>query len=242
MRYQQAVRSTLFISLITAIASFLGFAQQSLMASVFGAGREVDAFVASQTIPDIFTKILQGGILSIVFVPIFVKLIYRRQIKKAWQITANLINIICLIFLVVIILGIILTPYLVKLVVPGFEASGQDLTIKLTRLLFPTVLFNLLTVLGISTLHAFRKFNLSALIKLILPITIIPLLLIFKNSLGIELLAWGNLIVSILQVILIGQAMVGLGFKFKLKLNLKDPILIKMLALVSPFIFATVFS
>ena len=93
-RYQKAAQSTLAITILTIIAGILGFFQQTITAYVFGAGSAVDAFVAARTVPDIFTKILQVGILSIVFVPIFVKYLHRQQEKKAWAIANNLFNII----------------------------------------------------------------------------------------------------------------------------------------------------
>ncbi|PIU01665.1 murein biosynthesis integral membrane protein MurJ [bacterium (Candidatus Torokbacteria) CG09_land_8_20_14_0_10_42_11] len=240
MRYHQAAKSTFVITAVTLIAGVLGFAQQTLTAYIFGAGQAVDAFVASRTIPDIFTKILQVGILSIVFVPIFVKYIESKEEEKAWRIAVNLFNIISVFFIALIALGMIFTPLFVKIIVPGFDSATQRLTVNLTLILFPAILFNILTILGTSILHAFKKFNLPALIKLILPLIIIIGLLIFRQKIGIYILSFAFLATAILEFLVIFQALYKQGLRYSFSFHFRDPVICKMIVLVSPFIFSTI--
>lgn len=240
MRYQQAAKSTLVITAVTLIAGVLGFIQQTFTAYIFGAGEAVDAFVASRTIPDIFTKILQVGILSIVFVPIFVKYIEKGEEKKAWKIAVNLFNIISAFFIVLTILGMLFTPLLVKVIVPGFDQATKQLTVNLTLILFPAILFNILTILGTSILHAFKKFNLPALIKLILPLVIISSLFIFRQKFGIYILSFAFLLTAILEFLVIFQALYKQGLRYTFSFNWRDPVIRKMIILVSPFILSTI--
>ncbi|MDD5627236.1 MAG: murein biosynthesis integral membrane protein MurJ [Patescibacteria group bacterium] len=240
MRYHQAAKSTLIITFVTLVAGVLGFAQQTLTAYVFGAGKEIDAFVAARTIPDIFTKILQVGILSIVFVPIFVKYIHRNKEKEAWKIAVNLFNIISTVFVILIVLGMILTPLIVKILVPGFDSLTQKLTTNLTLILFPAILFNILTILGTSILYAFKKFTIPALIKLILPLVVISALLVFRQKLDVYILSWAFLATAVLEFLVIFQALYKQGFRYSLSFNWRDPIIRKIIILVSPFIISTI--
>lgn len=230
------------ISFLTVVSSILGFFMSSLTAKFFGASADMDAYVAAQTIPDIFLKILQGGILSIVFVPIFVKFLAKKEEKKAWQVTANLLNIMTVFFGGIIFLGVLLTPFLVRLVVPGFSAETKQLTIMLSRVFFPTMLLNMLSVLAISVLNAYKKFSLPAILRLLLPTILIILLFIFKNHFGIAVLAWGTLAATFLQYLVLYIALVKKGLPMKIFFNWRDPILRKLIILIYPFIFATVIS
>ncbi len=239
-RYAQAAKSTLVITILTIIAGFLGFFQQTITAYVFGAGWDVDAFVAARTVPDIFTKILQVGILSIVFVPIFVKYLQKKEEKKAWDIAINLFNIITTFFIIVVIIGMLLTPLVVKILVPGFDATTRKLTVYLAWILLPGIIFNILTILGTSILHAFKKFTVPALIKLILPIIISILLFIFRDRFGVYLLSVGFLGVAILEFLVIFAALYKQGLRYKPFFHWQDPMIKKILLLVYPFIFATI--
>lgn len=240
MRYQNAAKSTIVITAITIIAGILGFIQQTFIAYIFGAGGQIDAFVAARTIPDIFTKILQIGVLSIIFVPIFVKYIHQNEEKKAWQIAVNLFNLISLIFIVLIILGMILTPWLVKIIVPGFDLPTQKLTINLTLILFPAILFNILTILGTSILQAFKKFTVPSLIKLILPLIIILALYLFRKKIGVYILSFAFLTTALLEFIFIFYALCKIGLRYSLSFKWRDPVIKKMIILVTPFILSTI--
>ncbi len=240
MRYHQAAKSTLVITIFTLIAGILGFIQQTFTAYIFGAGKEIDAFVAARTIPDIFTKILQIGILSIVFVPIFVKYIHQNEEKKAWEIAVNLFNIISTIFVILIVLGMILTPSIVKILVPGFDSVTQKLTANLTLILFPAILFNILTILGTSILYAFKKFTIPSLVKLILPIAVILALIIFRQSLGVYILSWAFLVTAVLEFLVTFQALYKQGLRYSLSFRWRDPVIRKIIVLVSPFILSTI--
>jgi len=240
MRYQKAVKSTLTITILAIIAGILGFFQQMAIAYVFGAGETVDAFVAARTVPDIFTKILQVGILSIIFVPIFVKCLHQKEEKKAWDIAVNLFNIITTFFICAVALGMALTPWIVKVMVPGFDLATKQLTVKLALILFPAIIFNILTILGTSILHAFKKFTMPALIKLILPLTIILSLLIFGRRFGIYILSFAFLLVAILEFLTIFSALYKQGLRYKFSFRWRDPMIKKMIILVYPFIFSTI--
>lgn len=240
VRYQKAAQSTLIITILSILAGILGFFQQTFIAYVFGAGKEVDAFVAAHTVPDIFTKILQVGILSIVFVPIFVKYLKRGEEKKAWDVAINLFNIITTFFIGAVILGMILTPWIIRLLVPGFDSQTKELTVKLALILFPAIIFNILTILGTSILYAFKKFTIPTAIKLILPLTVIISLLIFQRRIGIYILSLSYLAVAILEFLVIFSALYKQGLRYRFAFRFRDPVISKMLILVYPFIFATI--
>lgn len=240
VRYHKAAKSTLVITILTIIAGVLGFFQQTITAYIFGASQAVDAFVAARTIPDIFTKLLQVGILSIIFVPIFVKYIHKKQEKRAWDIAINLFNIFTTFFLLIVVLGMLFTPWLVKIVVPGFDQATQQLTIHLAWILFPGIVFNILTILGTSILHAFKKFTTPTLIKLFLPVTISLLLLVIRDRFGIYILSFGFLLVALLEFCVIFAALYKQGLRYKFSFRWRDPVIKKMIVLVYPFLFATI--
>jgi len=124
--------------------------------------------------------------------------------------------------------------------VPGFDSATKALTVKLALILFPAIIFNILTILGTSILHAFKKFTIPAAIKLILPLTIILALLVFRERIGIYILSFAFLLVAILEFLVIFSALYKQGLRYKFSFKWRDPMIKKMIILVYPFIFATI--
>ncbi|MFA6410743.1 MAG: lipid II flippase MurJ, partial [Candidatus Buchananbacteria bacterium] len=109
------------------VSQFLGVLRDRILAGEFGAGAELDMYYAAFRVPDLVFNLVVLGALSAGFIPIFSGYLLFK--KKAWELANVVLNVIfcCLIILSVIL--IILAPYILKLIAPGF--SQEELTITI---------------------------------------------------------------------------------------------------------------
>ncbi|MBU4466939.1 hypothetical protein KKF47_02660, partial [Patescibacteria group bacterium] len=139
------------------LSAILGLFRDRLLASNFGASRELSIYAASFRIPDLVYNLLIAGGLSIAFLPVFADY-FSRDKKRAWEIASNILNIFIVFLTGLSIVFCIFTPWLIKFIVPGFSLTERQEVINLTRILFLSpVLFGMANILS-GVLQYFQKF------------------------------------------------------------------------------------
>lgn len=115
------------------------------------------------------------GALSSAFVPTFTEYEVRRSKEEAWALANLVIGTLLLIVGSLTVLGMLFAPQVVAVIAPGFEgiAGKSDLTILLTRIMFPflplvalsALFMGMLNVRGVFALPAFAPvlFNLVSI-------------------------------------------------------------------------------
>jgi putative peptidoglycan lipid II flippase len=148
----------------TTLSRILGYVRDMIVANVFGAGMFADAFYAAFRIPNLFRRLLGEGSFSAAFVPVLSEYLHTKE-KSETQKFINVIFTTLLIVLVVIsILGMFFAPFLVKLIAWGFtnDPEKMQLTIELTRLMFPFILFICLAAFLLAILNTLHSFFIPA--------------------------------------------------------------------------------
>ncbi len=178
---------TIFLSRV------LGFVRDAVIAALFGANGQTDAFYAAFTIPDFLIYIVAGGTLAITFIPI-----YTRHLKSGDEAGGNrVLSIIATVMTVVVVVGIVvlewLTPQLVGRYLHRLRPDDLTLAISLTRILLPAQLFFYLGGLASATLFSRQRFVAVALAPLVYNLGIITGGALFNRWYGISSLAWGAL-------------------------------------------------
>lgn len=112
----------------------LQFVYQLALAKWYGAGIEMDAFQAAQTIPMVVATILVGS-LQYAFVPVFVHRREQLGPAAAWELAGRtgllLIPGIALLSLV----GCLAADPVIRMLFPGFSAAQTELTVSLFRIM-----------------------------------------------------------------------------------------------------------
>jgi len=141
----------------------LGVVRQSLMARYLGAttGIAADAFMAAFKIPNLLQNLFGEGALSASFIPVYSNLLARDQRDEAGHVAGAVAAILALVTALVVLLGVLLAPYLIPLIAPGFTGEKRDLTITLTRILFPGAGIFVLSAWCLGVLNSHRRFFLS---------------------------------------------------------------------------------
>lgn len=237
--------AALLVALSSLVSRFLGMFRDRILAGQFGAGDTLDVYYAAFRIPDLIFNLLVLGALSAGFIPIFISLaknldgdhrlaIFRSSNKEAWDMVANLLNIIFIALLFLCGLGILVAPWLMKLVTPGFSPEKLELTVKLSRIMFLSPIFlGISSVLG-GVLQSFKRFFVYSLSPIFYNLGIIFGALFFVPRFGIIGLAWGVVLGAFFHMLAQIPTFLSLGFRYVPKINLKDGNIRKIFIMMVP--------
>jgi putative peptidoglycan lipid II flippase len=227
----------------TAISRIFGLLRESVFAFLYGAGRSTDAFVAAFRIPNLFRDLFAETALSAAFVPV---LTAEKQKSKEQQnlLASNVFNILLIVVGTIVALGIVLAPYLVKIIAYGFGnvPNKQALTASLAAIMFPFLLFVALAAWTMGYLNTEREFFVPSVAPAFFNILsiAIPLLcyayFVRQGTDPIYAMAYGVLIGGLLQFLIQVPMLFRKGFHYKLYINFRDPNLHKILVLFVPVV------
>ena len=228
------------ISLATTGSRVLGFVRDILLAKIFGASGFTDAFFIAYRIPNLFRELFAEGSMSAAFVPVFTETLSVEGKAEAKKLAASALAFLISVLSVVCFLGILLAPYIVSVIAPGFIKSPEKfaLTVKLTRVMFPFLFFISLAALAKGILNAMKSFLVPALAPIFLNLTIITAAIFVAPHFVVPLVAIG-LAVSIggaLQVAIQLPELAKKGFLIKPVFTKYHPGLKKILRLMLPAI------
>src|SRR5919201_3124232 len=76
----------------TLASRILGLVRDQILAALFGAGNEMDAFIVAFRIPNLVRDLFAEGAMSSAFVPTFTRYLTRFGKDAAWRLGNNVIN------------------------------------------------------------------------------------------------------------------------------------------------------
>ncbi len=204
---------------IAALASrVLGLIRDRLLAGRFGAGDELDIYFAAFRLPDLIYSILIIGAISSAFIPVFAQY-FKKDKKEAWYLTSGLFNLGVLILIILAGIFIILAPWLISIIAPGFSGAKREMTILLTRIMFLSpILLGMSSILS-GVLQYFHRFFVYSLAPIMYNIGIIIGILFFVPAKGLVGLAWGVVLGAGLHLLIQLPSAIYSGFhltKFKI--------------------------
>jgi putative peptidoglycan lipid II flippase len=153
------------VSVATMVSRILGVMREMVMARYFGAGLFTDAFNVAYRIPNLLRDLFAEGALSSAFVPTFIRTLKNEGKDEAWLLANKVLNA-----LVVILGGLTLLIYFgakwfVYLLAAGYAGIPQklELTVQMTRIMSPFLLFVALAAVVMGMLNAFGSFFVPAM-------------------------------------------------------------------------------
>lgn len=158
------VRSSAVVGAAVMASRLLGLIREQVFAAFFGAGRELDAFITAFRIPNLFRDLFAEGALSAAFVTTFSQKLEKEGEASAWRLANLVLHALVLVVGGIVVVGILAAPWLVDLIAPGFAATPgkTELTIFLTRLMFPFLLLVALAAVAMGMLNAKERFGVPA--------------------------------------------------------------------------------
>jgi putative peptidoglycan lipid II flippase len=171
------------MSLATFISRILGFVRDMIFALYFGATGFSDTFFAAFRIPNLLRELFAEGSMSSAFIPVLTEYRQKHGENEANRLVKITFTFIIIFVGMVCLLGIFFSPAIVTVIAPGFLGSEEkfSLTVLLTRIMFPFLLFISLAALVMGALNTKKVFFIPALAPALLNITLIVSVILFES-------------------------------------------------------------
>ncbi len=145
------VKSTATIGIYTLLSRVLGFIRDITIASSIGASYLSDAFFVAFRLPNYLRRLFAEGAFNAAFVPQFEGILAHDGKDNARHFSSEVMSFLVFILLIITGIFILLMPWLMIGFAPGFmdDPKKFDLTVVLTRITMPYIIFiSLVSLLG----------------------------------------------------------------------------------------------
>jgi putative peptidoglycan lipid II flippase len=228
------------VSGMTFLSRITGLVRETIKATAFGAGLQMDAFEAAFRLPNLLRRLFAEGAFAQAFVPILAEYHRQRGEEATRELVSRVAAALGVALLIVTALGILAAPWLVYLLAGGFARTpGKvELTADMIRIMFPYLLFVSLTSLAGGVLNVHRRFAVPAFTPVLLNLSIIAAAIWLAPHVDppIVALAWGVLAGGLAQLTLQLRPLLKLRMLPRPVLDLRDPGVRRVLVMMGPAI------
>jgi putative peptidoglycan lipid II flippase len=232
------LRTLATVSSLTLLSRILGFIRDFVIARAFGAGMLTDAFFVAFRLPNLLRRLFAEGAFSQAFVPMLAEYRNQRGEMATKQLVDRVATMLFLIVLLVAMLGVIGAPLLIHVTAPGFaaEANKFALTVTLTRIAFPYILFMALVALAAGILNTWSRFALPAFTPVLLNLSFIGMALFAAPYFDppVLALAWAVFLGGLLQLAIQLPALKRIGMLPRFDFAPGDPGVRRVIKLMAP--------
>ena len=206
------------MAVVTLFCRVSGYLRDKALFSVIGAGFFYDAYRTANRIPNAFRGLFAEGTLHAAFVPTLSQLVSRDgDHKEAKELFRGLLAVLLLVVGLVVAVGILASPWLVRLYAEGFvDVSGKfAVTVLMNRIMFPYLLLISIAALFQAVLNSHERFLLPAATPLFFNLVVAGAawVVVPRVDNPAPVLAGAVLIGGVLQVAVQAPAVRRLGFK-----------------------------
>ncbi len=239
------VVSSVKMSATTMISRIVGLVRDQFQAYLLGTTWASDAFTVAFQIPNLLRRLFAEGSMTASFVPVFMEVEKSRDLEEARNFLASFFTLLFLILCLVVLGGVLVAPYLVKLLyVAGHVTREQyGLTVQLTREMFPYIMLISLAALFQGVLNIHNNFTVPAFTPVLLNVSIIASALVgwllgSRSLTGItHAFAIGVLAGGILQVFFQIPFFARTGYRVRFRFRFGDPQIHRIVRLFLPGLF-----
>jgi len=239
------LRATVAVSGLTLVSRITGLVREVLIARIFGAASDMDAFSVAFRLPNLLRRLFAEGAFSQAFVPIFAHTQSTGGSERARELLSHVASALFWTVLAVSVLGVVAAPALVVLIASGFLKTPPvfDLATLLTRWMFPYILCMSLVACAAGALNTFGRFAVPAVTPVLLNVSMIALTVLAAPHVHppILALAIGVLLGGVLQLAIQVPALARIGMlptMVGLRTSLVDPQVRRVLRQMGPAVFA----
>lgn len=179
------VRHAMRMMVGTLASRVLGLLREIITAALFGATRQLDAFLVAYTLANLSRQLLAEGALSAAFVPVFSRVMAEEGREKASRLARQMTSVLLLAGAVTVFLGLLGAPLLVRIMAPGFSGEDARLAVILTRFMFPFLLLVSVAALAMGVLNTLDSYFIPAVAPALSNLLYIALLAILAPRMGI---------------------------------------------------------
>ena len=226
------------VSGMTLLSRILGFVRDFVIARTFGAGMLTDAFFVAFKLPNLLRRLFAEGAFSQAFVPVLGEYKNKLGNVETKRLVDHVATLLFLALLVVTLLGMAAAPLLVYISAPGFAADADKfaLTVELTRITFPYILFMSLVALAGGILNTWSRFAVPAFTPVLLNISFIAMALFAAPYFDppVMVLGWAVFLGGLLQLAFQIPHLKRIGMVPRFSIDWRDEGVRRILKLMAP--------
>lgn len=194
-----------FVAAGILLSRLSGLVREKVFAHYFGNSPAAGAFKAAIRIPNFLQNMLGEGVLSASFIPVYARLLAEGDEELAGRVAGIIAALLTVVVSVFVIIGVLLTPYLLWAIAPGFSGDVRDLTITIVRILFPGIGLLVLYAWCIGIMNSHGRFFLAYVAPVLMNIAMIATMVLFAQRTNnqrslVVALAWGTVVGAGLQL------------------------------------------
>ena len=229
------LRSVATVGGYTMVSRVLGFVRDVMTAAFLGAGPVTDAFFVALRLPNLFRSLFAEGAFSAAFVPIFAGMVAKDGRAAARLFAEDALAVLLAALVIFTVVGEAATPLLLHVLAPGFAKVPATfaLTVRLTRITFPYLLFISLVALQGGVLNSVERFAAVAATPALLNIFLIGALA-FANPPSGQALAWAVTLAGFAQFLWLMGSCAQAGIALRLPAPVLTPGVKRLLGLMLP--------
>ncbi|MDQ3914495.1 MAG: murein biosynthesis integral membrane protein MurJ [Actinomycetota bacterium] len=190
MSVSAGARATALMTVGTIFSRVTGLVRVAAIVAALGVAetRFADTYNLANTAPNIIYELVLGGILTSVFVPVFVQLLEEEGRDRAWEVASGILNVAMVVLAAVTIVGIVAAPWLAKLYALRLEGDQTQLQREaltfLLRLFIPQIVFYGLTAITAGLLNAHKRFGAPMYTPILNNLAVITIFVVFYRLYG----------------------------------------------------------
>jgi putative peptidoglycan lipid II flippase len=201
---------------MTLISRVLGFVRDMVIARLFGASAEADAFFVAFKIPNFFRRLTAEGAFSQAFVPVLADVRHNAGEQAAHVLLDAVWTRLALFLLVLTGAGMLLAEPIMLLFAPGFAQDVRlGMSIDMLRITFPYLLLISLTAMLAAVLNSYSRYWEPAFNPVWLNVAMIAAAWLAAPYFDVPAmsLAWGVLIAGFIQLAWVWWALTPVGWR-----------------------------
>ncbi len=207
------------------LSRIAGLVRERVFAQFFGTSLYADVFRAGLRMPNVLQNLLGEGTLSASFIPVYAELLEQGKKEEAGRVAGAIFAILFMLAGILALIGILFSPLLVSIFLPGFEGERRELSITVSRIIFPMTGVLVLSAWCLGVLNSHRHFFIPYFAPVLWNGAMIATLLLLGGLLPssglVVALAWGALIGGALQFLIQLPWVLRLEKHFRLSLGRK---------------------
>ena len=236
---QQIARAAGTVMIAFIISNLVGVARGIVITNAFGTSLDFDSFNAANRIVELLFNLVAGGALGSAFIPMFTSFLAKDDRPGAWQLASGVTNLVFLVLVFISILAWIFAPQIVRdglfLLVPGSDPGQELLTVRLFRIMLPSVTLFGLSGLVMGILNAYQQFLIPSIAPAFYSLGMILGTVLLPEAWGIQRLAVGVVVGAFLHLAVKVPSMWRLRERaYHLYLGLRDKAVLEVFRLMGP--------
>ena len=180
-----------------------GFVREKVFAHFLGNSDAAGIYRAAIRIPNVLQNLFGEGVLSASFIPVYARLLAENDEETAGRVAGIVATLLTLTISVLVLIGVLLTPWLLVAIAPGYHGAIRDLTITVVRIMWPGIGLLVLSAWCLGILNSHHKFFLSYVAPMFMNIVMIATLAVFGGRMNdkslVVIAAWGLVVGAFAQ-------------------------------------------